>query len=348
MIHVSYDEAVRTMERALVRYLPGEQAHRLAEIFAGNSLDGVHSHGMNRFPRYITEMESGLCDARVTQAERVSGFGALEVWDAHFGVGPLIAEQVTRRAIELAQAHGVGCVALRNNHHWLRAGRYGLMMADAGMLGICMTNTCMNLVAYGAKVSSTGNNPITFAVPRRDGSLVMDMAVSQYAFGKLEIMAQQGRQLDTACGYDTEGNPTSDPAKIVESGLMMPMALWKGSALSIMIDLMTTMLAQGRASHEIGTPAEGERGMSQLFICMHPAAVIDTEAAERKLEETLDFLHGLEVREGMAGVHAPGEGRAATRARHLAGGIPVTEATWEKIRHLAEAAPASAGRPQEA
>ena len=214
MIHVSYDEAVRTMERALVRYLPEEQAHRLAEIFAGNSLDGVHSHGMNRFPRYIAEMESGLCDARVTQAERVSGFGALEVWDAHFGVGPLIAEQVTRRAIELAQAHGVGCVALRNNHHWLRAGRYGLMMADAGMLGICMTNTCMNLVAYGAKVSSTGNNPITFAVPRRDGSLVMDMAVSQYAFGKLEIMAQQGKLLDTACGYDTEGNPTSDPAKI--------------------------------------------------------------------------------------------------------------------------------------
>ncbi|MGN0997136.1 MAG: 3-dehydro-L-gulonate 2-dehydrogenase [Candidatus Ventricola sp.] len=337
MIHVSYDEAVRTMERALARYLPGEQAHRFAEIFAGNSLDGVHSHGMNRFPRYIGDMESSLCDAGVTQAQRVSGFGALEVWDAHFGVGPLIAEQVTRRAIELARAHGVGCVALRNNSHWLRAGRYGLMMADAGMLGICMTNTCMNLVAYGAKEPSTGNNPITFAVPREGGSLVMDMAVSQYAFGKLEIMAQQGKLLDTACGYDTEGNLTRDPAKIVESGLMMPMALWKGSALSIMIDLMTTMLSQGRSSLEIGTPADGERGMSQLFICVNPAAVIDAGAAQQQMERTLDFLHGLQTREGMGGVHAPGEGLAATRARNQAGGIPVTEATWAEICRLAEA-----------
>lgn len=336
MIHVSYEEAVRTMERALTRFLPDEQARRFAEVFAGNSLDGVHSHGMNRFPRYIADMESGLCDARVTQAQRVSGFGALEVWDAHFGVGPLIAEQVTRRAIELAGTHGVGCVALRNNSHWLRAGRYGLMMADSGMMGICMTNTCMNLVAYGAKQSSTGNNPITFAIPRRSGSLVMDMAVSQYAFGKLEIMAQQGKMLDTACGYDTEGNLTNDPAQIVESGLMMPMALWKGSALSIMIDLMTSMLSLGRTSLEIGTPADGERGMSQIFLCMNPAAVIDLDEAEERMEKSIAFLNGLETREGMGRVHAPGESLSRTRAKHLAEGIPVTEATWAAICSLAD------------
>ena len=76
-------------------------------------------------------MESGLCDPKVTKAEKVGGFGALEVYDAHFGVGPLIAEQMTARAIELAKAHGIACVALRNNSHWLRAGRYGLTMADA-------------------------------------------------------------------------------------------------------------------------------------------------------------------------------------------------------------------------
>ena len=122
----------------------------------------------------------------------------------------LIAQQMAQRAIELAKTHGVACVALRNNSHWLRAGRYGLMMADAGMMGICMTNTCMNLVAYGAKEPSTGNNPITFAIPRRAGSLVMDMAVSQYAYGKLEIMAQEGKMLDAECGYDIDGNLTND------------------------------------------------------------------------------------------------------------------------------------------
>lgn len=136
MLHVTYDEAVAAMTAGLLRYLPEDKARRFAEIFAGNSLDGVYSHGMNRYPRYLSDMDKGLCDRTVTQAERVSGFGALEVWDAHFGVGPLIAEQVTCRAIDLAREHGIACVALRNNSHWLRAGRYGLMMADAGMMGI--------------------------------------------------------------------------------------------------------------------------------------------------------------------------------------------------------------------
>ncbi|MCI6587263.1 MAG: 3-dehydro-L-gulonate 2-dehydrogenase [Clostridiales bacterium] len=336
MIYVQYEEAVKRMARGLERFLNAQDAKRFAEIFAGNSLDGVYSHGMNRYPRYLSDMESGLCDAKVTQAERVSGLGGLEVWDAHFGVGPLIAQQMAERAIELARTHGIACVALRNNSHWLRAGRYGLMMADAGMMGLCMTNTCMNLVAYGAKEPSTGNNPITIAIPRRAGSLVMDMAVSQYAFGKLEIMAQEGGMLDTPCGYDTDGNLTNDPQKIVESGLMTPMALWKGSALSIMIDLMVSMLSLGRTSLAIGTPADGEKGMSQMFVCMNPAAVIDMDKAEAQMEKTIAFLNALEPKDGVHGVHAPGENLEKTRARNRECGIPVTEDTWQKIVNASE------------
>ena len=336
MIYVQYEEAVKRMARGLERFLNAQDAKRFAEIFAGNSLDGVYSHGMNRYPRYLSDMESGLCDAKVTQAERVSGLGGLEVWDAHFGVGPLIAQQMAERAIELARTHGIACVALRNNSHWLRAGRYGLMMADAGMMGLCMTNTCMNLVAYGAKEPSTGNNPITIAIPRRAGSLVMDMAVSQYAFGKLEIMAQEGSMLDTPCGYDTDGNLTNDPKKIVKSGLMTPMALWKGSALSIMIDLMVSMLSLGRTSLAIGTPADGEKGMSQMFVCMNPAAVIDMDKAEAQMEKTIAFLNSLEPKDGVHGVHAPGENLEKTRARNRECGIPVTEDTWQKIVNASE------------
>ena len=139
MMYVRYEEAVEQMEKGLARFLNAQDAHRFAEIFAGNSLDGVYSHGMNRYPRYLDDMASGLCDAKVTQAERISGLGGLEVWDAHFGVGPLVAQQMAERAIELAKTHGIACVALRNNSHWLRAGRYGLMMADAGMMGAIWT-----------------------------------------------------------------------------------------------------------------------------------------------------------------------------------------------------------------
>ncbi len=309
MIYVQYDEAVREMAKGLTRFMGEEDARHFAEIFAGNSLDGIYSHGMNRYPRYISDMESGLCDPKVTKAEKVGGFGALEVYDAHFGVGPLIAEQMTARAIELAKAHGIACVALRNN-------------------------TCMNLTAWGTLEPSTGNNPITFAIPREKGSLVMDMAVSQYAYGKLEIMAQEGKMLDTPCGYDADGNPTCDPQKICESGRMMPMAMWKGSALSIMLDLCASMLSAGRTSRMIGLMSDGEKGMSQVFIAIHPAAVVDMKAVEAQMEETIAFLHSLPPIEGGRGVHAPGEGLDRTRAKNRENGIPVTEETWCKILEL--------------
>lgn len=331
MINVSYDEAVRAMTRGLSHYMDEPRAGAFAQVFAGNSLDGVYSHGMNRYPRYLDDMDSGLCDPTVTQAERVSGFGALEVWDAHFGIGPLMAMQVTQRAIELAKTHGIACCALRNNSHWLRAGRYGLMMAQAGMVGLCFTNTCMNLVAWGTQTPSIGNNPIAMAIPRSRGPLLMDMAVSQYAYGKLELMAQQGQMLSTPCGYDAQGRETCDPKEIIASGRMLPMAMWKGSALSIMLDMTTAMLSMGRTSLRIGTPADGEKGMSQLFIAIHPAAVGDMEAAEREMEESLAFLHGLEPVAGGRRLHAPGEGLAATREKHMREGIPVAKETWDRI-----------------
>lgn len=330
MLYVPYDEAVEAMTRGLLRYLPPEEARQFAAIFAGNSLDGVHSHGMNRYPRYLSDMEKGLCDPHVTRAERVGGFGGLEVWDAHFGVGPLIAGQMATRAAELAGEHGIACVSLRNNSHWLRAGRYALAIADGGMVGICFTNTCMNLAAWGTLEPSTGNNPIALAIPRSKGSLVMDMAVSQYAYGKLELMAQQGRMLDMPCGYDCEGRETRDPAQIIKSGRMMPMAMWKGSALSIMLDLIASSLSLGRTSRMIGALASGEKGMSQVFIAIHPAAVVDMRAVEAQMEETIAFLHSLPPH-GKDRVRVPGEHLEQIRAEGLVRGIPVAEETWESI-----------------
>ena len=152
--------------------------------------------------------------------------------------------------------------------------------------------------------------------------------------GKLEIMAQEGKMLDTPCGYDADGNPTCDPQKICESGRMMPMAMWKGSALSIMLDLCASMLSAGRTSRMIGLPIDGEKGMSQVFIAIHPAAVVDMKAVEAQMEETIAFLHSLPPIEDGRGVHAPGEGLDRTRAKNRENGIPVTEETWCKILEL--------------
>ena len=330
-IYVTYDEAVSAMTQGLEKYMDSKRAKSFAEIIAGNSMDGVYSHGMNRYPRYIRTIESGMCDASVLEIEKVSGFGALETWDAKDGVGPLMAQQAAARAIELAKAHGIACVALKNNSHWLRAGRYALEMAQAGLCGICFTNTCQNLAPWGSMTKAIGNNPIAMSIPSKNGPLLMDMAISQYAYGKMEVMAKQGKVLDVPCGYNKEGKETCDPKEIVNGGVMTPMAMWKGNALSIMLDLMAAMLSGGKTSLDLGPDAANERGMSQVFIAIHPAAVGDMEENERRMRKMLDFLHGLEVMDGMPGVRAPGENLERTRARHALEGIPVAQETWEQI-----------------
>ena len=337
MIYVTYDEAVAAMARGLARCMDEERAKRFAEVFAGNSMDGVYSHGMNRYPRHIRTIESGMCDASVLEIEKVSGVGALEVWDAKNGIGPLMADQAAERAIELAKAHGIGCAALRNNSHWLRAGRFALKMAQAGLCGICFTNTCQNLAPWGSMTKAIGNNPIAMAIPAAKGPLLMDMAVSQYAYGKMEVMAKQGKVLDVPCGYDKNGKETCDPREIVDGGVMTPMAMWKGNALSIMLDLMAAMFSGGKTCLDLGADAAKEQGMSQIFIAVHPAAVHDMEEIEARMQKTLDFLHGLEVMDGMPGVRAPGENLEKTRARHAQEGIPVARDTWEQICRAADA-----------
>lgn len=331
MLQIPYDEAVDTMAKGLSRFMEAETARHFASIFADNSADGIASHGLNRFARYMDDMATGICDPKVLQAEYVSGFGGFETWDAHFGVGPIIAEQMGKRAMTLAGEHGIGCVALRNNSHWLRAGRYALQMAKEGYVSFCFTNTCMNMAAWGSKQLSTGNNPMAMAVPYEGEGLLMDMAVSQYAFGKLEVMAQQGKLMDTPCGYDAQGNETNDPKKIIDGGMMFPMAMWKGSALSIMLDLMAVTLSAGRSSLEIGEPKDGEKGMSQVYIAIHPDALPDQEAVQEKIRTTLHFFHSLNEQQSRGGVHAPGENLSAVRKKNMEQGIPVTEATWHKI-----------------
>lgn len=338
MIRVAYEEAAARMAEGLSPYLPPEEAMRLARIFADNSADGVHSHGMNRFSRCVKDMRTGVCDPGVLKAERISGLGGLEVWDAHFGVGPLIAEQMADRAADLAEEHGIACCAVRNNSHWLRAGRYALRIAHRGMYALCFTNTSQNLTPWGAKANAIGNNPMTFSIPRGTKEpLLMDMSVSQYAYGKLEIMAQQGQMLDEPLGYDTEGNLTRDPGAISASGLMLPIAKWKGNALSIMLDFMAAGLSFGRTSLMIGPPDQGQAGMSQVYMAMNVSPLGDMDEALRRMEASIDFLHGLKKEEGIPPLHVPGENLAETRRRNLKEGLPVTEKTWALIEELARA-----------
>ena len=147
MKRVPYEVMVNEFERVLTKYgFEPKDAKASAELFAQNSMAGVYSHGLNRFPRVVEYSKKGEIDPKV-KAEKIMGFGAFERWDGHRGFGPLNAKLAMDRAVELAKEFGMGIVALGNNNHWMRGGSYGWQAADQGCIGICWSNTCPNMPA---------------------------------------------------------------------------------------------------------------------------------------------------------------------------------------------------------
>lgn len=238
------------------------------------------------------------------------------------------------RAIELAKEYGVGVVALGNNNHWLRGGSYGWQAANAGCIGICWSNTTPNMPAWGGKDIKIGNNPLVLSVPRSSGQhMVVDCALSQFSYGKLEETRLKGQRLPVIGGYDSQGNLTTDPGEIEKTQRVLPMGYWKGSGLSIALDLIATVLTNANSVKKIGT-FQAETGLSQVMIVIDPSKFNTPEETDAIADEILaDIKSSVPMEEGKA-VRYPGEREMRTREENLRDGIPVIDEVWEKISRL--------------
>lgn len=306
-----------------------DKAAQIATIFAENSRDGVYTHGLNRFPVFVQYVKDGLInpDAELTPQESL---GLLERYDGNLGPGMLNARFCMDRAIALANEHGMGCVAIRNTNHWMRGGTYGWQAADAGCIGICFTNTIANVPPWGGVDPRLGNNPLIIAIPRQGGHVVLDMAVSQYSFGKLQQYRDAGDELPLPGGYNKAGELTTNAGEIMESWRLLPIGFWKGSGLSLMLDLLVTVLSQGRSTAEI-TKGKAEYGVSQVFIAIKPNS--GTQTADL-IEQIITYTKTSGLENPDNAIRYPGESTLKTRERNLKEGMPVDEKIWEKVKTL--------------
>lgn len=331
MVYIKYDELIATLVKGLTKAgLDLERAEKMADVFAGNSFEGVYSHGVNRYMRFISEVENGTVDINAS-TDIVSSFGAIEVRDANFGIGPLNAEAAMARAVELSKEHGIACVAVRNTSHWLRPGRYGWQAANAGVIGMCWSNTSGNMPAWGAVDPKLGNNPIVLAIPRKKGNVVVDMAMTQFAFGKLEMAKLSGEQLPIYGGYDSEGNLTTDPAEIQKTMRSLPIGYWKGASMSLALDMIASAAALGRTTAMISSDPRHERGLTQIFIALNFRAAVDADKADEILDTAVDYMLSSTPVDPANPVRYPGQNIAKIRAKNMETGVPIHEETWNRI-----------------
>ena len=326
-MRVPFDELHETLRRALLATgMEADRADLSARLFAETSRDGVSSHGLNRFPRFMRTIGNGVVDVHARPA-RIAAHGALERWDGRGGPGNLNAHASMARAIALSRNHGVGCVALANTNHWMRGGSYGWQAADAGLIGICWTNTLPNLPPWGAADPRVGNNPLAIAVPRPDGHVVLDMAMSQFSMGGLASYKSRGELLPVAGGYDGEGALSRDPGAIEASGRLLPIGFWKGSGLAIVLDLVAALLSGGQATHEIPVDPDRETGLSQVFIAIDPASLAPGGDLDGLADRVIEHLHA-----GGSDVRYPGERTLDARRRSLREGVPVDADIWAAVK----------------
>lgn len=332
-VRIPFQTMQSEFQRILFKYgFSAKKAETCARIFANNSLEGIYSHGVYRFPRFVDYIKRGFIHVNA-EPKRIHSAGALEQWDGQLGPGPLNAQFCTDRAMQLAAANGLGCVAIANTNHWMRGGTYGWQAAKKGFAFIGWTNTEANMPAWGAKESRLGNNPMVFAVPFNGEAIVLDFAMTQFSYGKMEAAKLEGKILPYPGGFTKNGKLTDQPAEILESRRALPIGYWKGAGLSLLLDILATVLSAGLSTREL-SQKEVEYSVSQVFIAFSLEKLSNYPIVEQTIGEIISDFKNATPDESGGEIRYPGERVLQTRAENLKNGIPVSKTAWEEIEKL--------------
>lgn len=336
-MRLSFNEIKSETKRAFMKYgVDEKKADILAQIHTESTYDGIYSHGTNRVARFVDYLKKGWVDPNADPVVEKE-FGAIKVVNGNMGPGILNALYSADLAMELADKFGIGMVGIRNTTHWMRGGTYGLYVAKRGYIGIMWTNTESCMPPWGSKDCRLGNNPFVMAVPGPDGGepLQMDMAMSQYSYGKLQVTRLAGKRLPMPGGFDENGNVTDIPGEIEKSMRIMPIGFWKGSAFAFMLDILGSILSGGIGAAKLDTMGKGScGGASQIMIVIDPKQTCSMEYLSDTIKEAIAHIKSGEPSENAKGAQYPGEGFVRYRKDHDENGIFVDDTVWAEIKAL--------------
>ena len=332
MLRVPFADLYAVLEKMMLRLgLEPESAQLSARLFAETTRDGVYSHGLNRLPRFEAMVANGSIDVRAKPTCTAS-FGSIERWNGNRGVGNVNAYLVMQNTMKLARKNGIGVIGLANTNHWMRGGAFGWLAADEGMFAMCWSNTLANLPAWGASDPTVGNNPLVIAVPRANGQhVIIDMAMSQFSYGALASYAKRGEPLPVPGGFDCDGHLTTDAAAIEASKRALPIGYWKGSGLSLVLDMVAAMLSGGLATYQLPLEPTLEAGQSQIFLAIDPQNLAATNELNHIADSILENLHQASPTDPNQPIRYPGEQTLRLREENLRLGVPVDPEIWHRI-----------------
>jgi LDH2 family malate/lactate/ureidoglycolate dehydrogenase len=316
--------------------VPVEDAAIVADSLVEADLRGVSSHGVLRIPSYVKRILDGGTSP-LTRIDVVRDHSAAVLLDANAGLGQVAGVRAMGFAIERASIHGIAIAGVRNSGHFGAAAYYSMRAAREDMIGLVFSNASAGLAPWGARKAMLGNNPWSIAIPAdSEVMVVLDLANSVAARGKIRMAAVKGEAIPTGWGADKDGKPTTDAAAAL-AGLILPMAEHKGSGISIIVDLLTGGLMGGAILDDVGSIDRSARpqGVAHFFAAIDVAAFQDVAAFKKRVDEYCRRVHEAPRAEGTDRIYMPGELEAITSAQRAATGVPVEAAVLDSLRTVA-------------
>ncbi|MFJ4157454.1 Ldh family oxidoreductase [Pseudomonas sp. NPDC089752] len=302
----------------------------LAHNCASAQRDGAHSHGVFRIPGYVSTLASGWVNGQVTPRVTDVAAGYISV-DAGGGFAQPALAAARSLLVEKARSAGIAVLAIHNSHHFAALWPDVEPFADEGLVALSVVNSMTCVVPHGARKPLFGTNPIAFAAPcAGHDPIVFDMATSAMAHGDVQIAARAGQPLPEGMGVDADGQPTTDPKAILEGGALLPFGGHKGSALSMMVELLAAALTGGHFSWEFdwsNHPGAKTPWTGQLIIVIDPSKAEGDRFAQRSAAL-------VEQMQAVGLTRMPGERRYREREIAEREGVALTAQELQGLKEL--------------
>ncbi|KAK7109474.1 uncharacterized oxidoreductase YjmC-like [Littorina saxatilis] len=322
---------------------PEHHAQALADLLTAADHRGHYSHGLNRLDMYVRDIQSGMTVHNV-EPTVVKETAATALVEGNNVLGPVVGRFCMDLAIQKAKEAGIGWVSARGSNHFGIAGWYSMRAMEQGLLGMAFTNTSPLLVPTRARKPTLGTNPLSLAAPGNQGdSMVLDMATTAVALGKVELNDRKGKPIPKGWGVDSSGKTSTDPKPVVESGGLMPLggseecSGYKGYGLSMMVDVFCGLLSGAAFGPNVRRWKTNDRpaNLGQCFIAIDPSAF--APGFTDRMSDLMDHCRNLEPAEGESEVLVPGdpERKHIEKCTRL-GGIPYHPNQIKYAQNLAE------------
>lgn len=315
--------------------IPASEAVVIADSLVDANLIGVDSHGVTRLADYLQRLEKGVIENR-TKMEIVKETETTALYDANNGWGQFAGKMAMQHAIDKAKKYGCAVVGVKNSNHFGTSSYYTRMAAEENCIGMAMSNASPLMVSWGAKEPTLGTNPLSIAVPANKHPVILDMATSNVARGKINLAVKNGQDIPLGWAITKEGEETTNAEEALK-GYLLPLGP-KGSGLAMMIDIMTGVMTGSLFGKDVprmyDDPAPQQLG--HLFIVVNIESFMDIETFKQRMDVRIEQTLNSPPAKGFNKVYMPGDIEHMQREKNLKEGLPLSQAIYAELKSLGE------------